>query len=151
MKATFLASKACNLVTKLCTVPDITYQYPTNLVISSVTKFHGIVVLRLSWHLQSFLSFLGIYRAENNDWMLAGQDGRAKEIRKRMPVTYNAIGKRNLFSWYKRIGRHSRFQKANWFAKNSFLYCFKYRVNPRYAAGRYYRPIDKHLDLPRPI
>ena len=51
-----------------------------------------------------------------------------KTGRKRMPVIYNAVGKRDLFSWHKRIyyvGRHNCIQKANWFAKNSFLYSFK--------------------------
>ena len=45
VKATFLALNVCNLVTRLWTVSDITYQYPTNLVASSVTKFQA------SWHL----------------------------------------------------------------------------------------------------
>ena len=47
-----------------------------------------------------------------------------KNVRKRMPVIHNAIGKRDLFSWHKRIyyvGSHNCFQKANWFAKNSFF------------------------------
>ena len=47
-----------------------------------------------------------------------------KTGRKRMPVIYNAIGKRDLFLWHKRIyyvGRLNCFQKANWFAKKQFF------------------------------
>ena len=50
---TFLASKVRNLVTRLCTVPDITYQYPTNLVARLPSS-------KASGHFQSFLSFLGV-------------------------------------------------------------------------------------------
>ena len=40
--------------------PVITYQYPTNLVTSSVTKFQRIMALCLSRYFENFSSFLGV-------------------------------------------------------------------------------------------
>ena len=49
-----------SLSTTFSFYPVITYQYPTNLVTSSVTKFQRIVARCLSRHFQSFSSFLGV-------------------------------------------------------------------------------------------
>ena len=55
-----LIDGSCNLVTRLFTVPGITYQYPTNIVASSVTKFQALLhfiyrdFYKVSW---AFLAF----------------------------------------------------------------------------------------------
>ena len=73
----------------------------------------GVTIVTLKYHMRGLIE----------QYYLPHKNGR-----KRMPVIHNAIGKRDLFSWHKRIyyvGSHNCFQKANWFAKNSFLHSFK--------------------------